>query len=154
MTEYTLGVFGILAICGLLSLVCYGSGVAEKTAVGIISAYIIISPLLTMVWSIDPSVVIDSLTDGGYRTDAGPSFVAEEAFSEGIRLAVSEKFSIDKENIRVKILDFDMEKMSCRQIKIYLEGMGIIADYRGVESYVNSLGMGECKVEINLGTVE
>ena len=151
MTEYTLGVFGILAICGVLSLLCYGSGRAEQTALGIIAAHLIISPLVTTIFSIDPSDAFDSLTGGEYETDVSPSLVAEEAFAEGVRLAVADKFSIDKENIRVKVNNFNMEKMSCDKIKLFLDGKEVFADYRGIESYVNSLEMGECKVEILLG---
>ena len=150
MTEYSISVFGILALFGILSLICYGSGRAEKTALGIITAFIIISPIVTMLWNIDPSDALDSLT-GSYEPDVDPSAVAEEAFAKGIREAVAEKFIINKEDIRVKIINFNMEKMSCEQIKIHLEGAGALNDYRGIESYVSGLGMGECKVEINLG---
>ena len=151
MTEYALAAFAILAISGLLSLVCYGSGTAEKTAVGIIVAFIIISPLVTAVRDIDLDSALDSLTGGGYQSDANPSPVVEEAFAEGIKRAVADKFSIDRENIRVKIINFDMKNMSCEQIVIFLQGRGVFADYRGIESYVNSLEMGECRVEIQLG---
>ena len=151
MTEYTLGTFAILAICGVLSLISYGSGVTEKAAVGIVAAFVILSPLVTELKNIDLEGALDSLTGGSYETDADPSLVAEEAFAKGIRRAVAERFSLKEENIRVKIIDFDMEKMSSGQIKIFLGGSAALADYRGIESYVNSLGMGECDVEIQLG---
>lgn len=151
MTEYALGAFAILAISCLLSLVCYGSGTAEKTAVGIIAAFIIISPLVTAVRDIDIDSALDSITGGGYESEVSPSPVAEDAFAEGIKRAVADKFSVDKENIRVKIIDFDMKNMSCGQIVIFLRGTGVFADYRGIESYINSLGMGECRVEVELG---
>ena len=89
--------------------------------------------------------------EGEYETDADPSHVAEAAFADGIRNAVAEKFYIDKENIRVKIRNFDMEKMSCDQIMIFLDGAGVFADYRGIEEYINGFEMGECEVEITLG---
>lgn len=151
MNEYTLSVFAICAICGLMSLLCYGSGTAEKTAVGIVSAFIIISPLVTAVRNIDIDKALDLLTGGSYETDADCSAVAEEAFAKGIGQAVADKFSLDKEDIRVKIIDFNMETMSARQIKISLSGTAALADYRGIESYVNSLEMGECRVEIEIG---
>lgn len=151
MTEYTLAVFAVLVLCGLLSLLCYGSGTAEKTAVGIIAAFVIISPLVTSFKNIDIDKALDSLTGGSYEADADCSQVAEEAFAEGIAQAVADKFYLNKENIRVKIIDFDMKKMSAEQIKIALRGGAAFADYRGIEAYVNSLEMGECTVEIEIG---
>ena len=45
MSEYAISIFTILFISGALSLLCYGSGKAEKTAIGIvIPRYVIISP--------------------------------------------------------------------------------------------------------------
>ena len=38
MSEYAISIFTILFISGALSLLCYGSGKAEKTAIGIITA--------------------------------------------------------------------------------------------------------------------
>ena len=154
MTEYSISVFGALALFGLLSLICYGTGKVEKTALGIITAFIIISPLVNMIWGIDISSALDSIVGGEYETDADPAYVAEEAFAKGIKETVAERFMINKEDIRVKIINFNMENMSCEQIRIYLEGAGVLNDYRGIESYVNGLGMGECKVEIDFGKRE
>ena len=151
MNEYALGVFAILLLSGLLSLLFYGSGEAEKTAIGIIVAFAIISPIITVVGDIDIDKALDSLSGGSYETDADPSVIAEDAFADGIARAVADKFSLDKDNIRVKIIDFDMEKMRARQIKISLVGAAALADYRGIEGYVNGLGMGECRVEIEIG---
>lgn len=151
MTEYTLCIFSVCVISGLVSLLCYGSGTAEKTAVGIITAFIIISPLVTAVKNIDIEAALDSLTGTGVEIGADPSLVAEEAFAKGIIQAVADKFSLDKENVRVKIVGFDLEKMSAEQIKITLSGVAVLADYRGIESYINSLEMGVCSVEIEIG---
>ena len=151
MTEYSISVFGVLALTGALSLICYGSGKTEKAALGIIAAFIIISPLVTAISKVDTTEVLDSLTGGGYETDADPSYVAEEAFAKGIKAAVTERFSVKAENISVRIINFDIKTMSCEQIKIYLDGAGAFADYRGIEDYVSGLGMGECSVEIIFG---
>ena len=151
MMEYSVGVFGVLAIFGAISLICYGSGNAEKIALGIIAAFIIISPIIAVIRDIDPMDAFGSLTGDGYETDADPSYVAEEAFAGGIKSAVSEKFSIKEENISVRIVDFDIKTMSCEQIKIYLDGVGAFADYRSIEDYVGGLGMGDCSVEIVFG---
>lgn len=151
MTQYALGTFVILAISGILSLLSYGFGTSEKIAVGIITAFIIISPILSAVRQVDASGLLDSITDSGYEPDKTPSLVAEKAFAEGIKSAISEKYTIDKDNIRVKITAFDMKAMMAGEIKIFLCGRAALADYRGIEEYVNGLGMGVCRVEIELG---
>ena len=151
MTEYAIAVFGFLALCGCLSILFYGEGQAERSAIGIIAAFIIISPIVTLVSEADFSFLLD-ITDGsGYESEITPAEIAEEGFIQGIKTAVSDKFFINKEDIRVKAEGFDMEKMSCQGIRIYLSGSAVLADYRGIEQYLNSLGMGECRVEIQLG---
>ena len=154
MIEYSIGVFGVLAILGAASLICYGSGTAEKTAMGIIAAFIIISPIVAVIRDIDPTIAMGSLTGDGYEADADPTYVAEEAFALGIKNAVIERFSVSAEDISVRTLNFDMESMSCEMIKIYLNGKGAFADYKGIEDYVDALGMGEWSVEITFGKGE
>ena len=153
MSEYAISIFTILFISGALSLLCYGSGKAEKTAIGIITAFVIISPIITSLKNIDIDSVLDSFTGGSYESDVDPSNVAKEAFSEGIKTAVSDKFLINKENISVKCVGFDMKKMTAEEIVIFLSGSAVTSDYRGIQSYVNSLGLGGCRVEIQLGRV-
>jgi hypothetical protein len=151
MTEYTLSAFGFLALSGMLSLLLYGEGRAERAAMGIISAFLLISPLVTLASTVDLSS-LQNIGDGsGYESDLDPSEVADRAFAEGIRMDVAEKFLINKEDIRVRTVDFDMEKMKCLRIEIFLSGAASFADYRGIEEYVTGLGMGECRVEIQLG---
>lgn len=151
MNEYTVSVFSICAFVGLLSLLCYGSGGTEKTAVSIIAAFVIISPIVTAIHTVNFDSVLDIFSDGGYETDADCTAVAEEAFATGITKAVAEKFNFYEKEVRVKITNFNMEKMSAEQIKITLCGSAALADYRGVEEYVDSFDMGECRVEIEIG---
>ena len=151
MSEYFIDVFCILFVAGALSLLCFDSGKAEKTAIGIITAFVILSPIITALKEVDIDRALDSFVDQGYETDVSPSFVAEEAFAEGIKEAVAEKFSVNKENISVKVVDFDMKNMNAKEIVIFLSGTAVSSDYRGIKSYVNQLGLGECRVEIQLG---
>ena len=95
--------------------------------------------------------IIESVTDGNYEIEADPSAVAEEAFADGIKTAIADKFLLNKEDISLKIKDFDMKSMRCAEIVIFLSGSAVLSDYRGIEAYINSLGMGECRVEIQLG---
>lgn len=151
MTEYAVATFGFLAISGMLSLIPYGDGRAERGVMSIIAAFIIISPLVTLVSEVDFSAMLDNLDGSGYDSGLSPSEIAEEGLIDGIKSVVAEKFLINKEDIRVKVEGFDIEKMYCESIRIYLSGSASLADYRGIEQYVSSLGMGECRVEIQLG---
>lgn len=151
MSEYAITLLGMLFISGVLSLLCYGQGRAEKAAVGIITAFVILSPVVSAASSFDISEALTKIPFGDYDSDADPSTVAEEGFAQGIKNAVCENFLINKENISVKINDFDMKNMKCREIVIFLSGSAVMSDYRGIESYIEGLGMGECRVEIQLG---
>jgi hypothetical protein len=75
----------------------------------------------------------------------------EEFFADGVALAVAEKFSLDRDDIRVSLRNFNIENMSAERIRLTLSGVAALADYKAVERYVNSLDIGECDVEIEIG---
>ena len=151
MNEYALTVFSVCVITGVLGLVSYGSGRAEKLALGVITLYIIIAPLVSELGNIDIDSLFDKTTMPEYELEGGFSQVAEDAFAEGIAKAVAEEFSVDLENIRVKIRGFDFENMRAEQITVILSGRSVAADYRSIEKYLNDLDVGVCRVEIEIG---
>ena len=99
----------------------------------------------------DIDSIFDKITLPEQELEGGYSEVAEEAFSEGIARAVAEEFSLNKENIRVKIRGFDFENMRADSITVILSGRSVTADYRAIEKYFNGLDVGVCKVEIEIG---
>ena len=151
MNEYVLTVFAVCVITGVLGLISYGSGRAEKLALGVITLYIIIAPLVSALSDMDIDSIFDKITLPEQELEGGYSEVAEEAFSEGIARAVAEEFSLNKENIRVKIRGFDFENMRADSITVILSGRSVTADYRAIEKYFNGLDVGVCKVEIEIG---
>ena len=151
MMEYALTVFAVCVIFGLLCLFSYGSGGAEKMALGIITLYLIIAPIVIEVGNIDLDGLFDKITTPDYETNGGYAEIAEDAFAEGIVKAVAEEFSLDKSNIRVRLYDFDFDKMQAKNIVVILSGRAAMADYRAVDRYVNQLEIGVCKVEIEIG---
>lgn len=151
MTEYALSVFSILVVVGIGSLVCYGSAGAEKQALWIIAAFVILSPIISALGNIEISDIIYDLPSDDPQLGDGYSAVVEEAFSDGVARAVADKFLLKEENIRVKLSGFDAKEMRAEKIKITLTGTAVMADRRGIENYVNSLNLGECKVEIEIG---
>lgn len=145
MTEYMIGVFVIAAALGVMRLLGYRSGNMEKLALGIICLYVIISPLRSL---------LDLNFDGFWdipeiETEDGSAAVLEDAMAEGIARAVVEEFSLRRGDVSVRLFGFDKEVMTADKIKIILSGGAVTADYRGIESFVNKMNIGECKVEIS-----
>lgn len=151
MKEYFLLVFAICVICGVVGLLCYGSGKAERLAVGIIALYVIVSPIAT--GFDDLKLNVDGLFPDreDIEVDTGYATILEEAFIDGVKGAINEKFSIKKENIRVKTQGFDPERMTCDSICVTLRGIAVLADVESVVKYLNELSIGECSVEIEIG---
>ncbi len=151
MTEYAITVFAICAIVGVLSLISYGSGKAESLSLSIITLFVIASPIVSAAGSFDIDGWLSSIGSPDYEVDSEYGAVLEESFAEGIALAVADKFSLNKEDIRVRVWGFDPENMRADNIKIILSGRAALADYKAVESYIDRLEMGECSVEIEIG---
>lgn len=151
MNGYALSVFAICLIGGALTLLSHGSGMGERLAIGIVTLYIIISPLAEGLSDFNLDRFIDSLQGESVQVAPGHEGVIEDAFSDGVARAVAERFSLDRENIRVSLRNFDIENMRAEKIRLTLSGSAALADYKAVEKYVNSLDLGECDVEIEIG---
>lgn len=151
MNGYAFAVFSICLVGGALSLLFHGSGRGERMVLGIVTLYIIISPLADGLSDFDLDRWLEELR--GESVSVAPEYegVLEESFADGVALAVAEKFSLERENIRVDLRNFDVESMSAERIRVTLSGVAALADYKAVEKYLNSLDLGECDVEIEIG---
>ena len=76
---------------------------------------------------------------------------AKDAFSQGIRSLLCEKYGVDEGCVEVAVEDFDAKIMRAGKIKITLLGEAALLDYRGIEKYIEECNLGECEVEIRLG---
>ncbi len=151
MSEYAIGVFVISALVGLLSHIAYkGKSDPSGFALAIVLLYVVISPLADMVGEMDTDSFFGTDYDSSLVGD-GYSGVAEQAFAEGIRSAVADEFSLDGENIRVELYGFDFERMRAERIRVILSGKAALADYKGIEKYINGLERGVCECEIEIG---
>lgn len=147
MNNYALCVFVTTAILSVARIVGYKSGNMERLALGIICAYVILSPLRG--FSADR---LDSLlTPPDISIENGAEAVLEDAVAEGVASAVSAEFSLKKADISVRLFGFDSENMKAEKIEIILSGSALTADYRSIESFVNKMEIGECRVEISFG---
>ena len=147
------GGFQIFAIClvgGVCLSLAYGLGRAERRAIGIIVLSVILSPLYNIPSDFDPnSLLSDTRLPDGDNAQLGA--VIEQAFADGIACGVAEKFSLNVEDIRIRIYGFDYEALRCDRIRIILSGRAALADYKAIEKYVNGMDIGECDVEIEIG---
>ena len=147
MKEYAASIFVMAALLSVLRIVGYKSGNMERLALGIICVYVLISPLATL-RSEGISGVLDT---PNIEVENGASSVIENALCEGIEQAVAEEFSLNESYISVRLFGFDAETMRAEKIEIILSGSAVTRDYRAIESYVNKMEIGECRVEISFG---
>ena len=145
MKAYVIGVFLIATIVSMLRMIGYRSGVSERLALGIICVYIVLSPI--------KNLTADSLDDlfdiPEVETEDGAGQILEDALATGIARSIADEFSLKPENISVNLFDFDKESMTAGKIEIILSGSAVTADYRLIESFVNEMNIGECRVEIS-----
>ena len=151
MKEYALAVFGICAIIGALSLLTYGSGRTESLSIGIICLFIRASPIAEVSLRVDTDGWLGSVSIPDGEISSGYDEVVEDAFADGIKRAIADKFSLNKDDIRVRLTNFDSKNMFAEKIRVVLSGRAALADYVAVEKYLNGLSMGECSVEIEIG---
>ena len=145
MKAYVIGVFLIATIISMLRLIGYRSGVSERLALGIICVYIVLSPIKNL-----SAESLDDLFDlPEIETEDGAGQILEEALATGIARSISDEFSLKMENITVNLSNFDKESMTAGKIEIILSGPAVTADYRLIESFVNEMNIGECRVEIS-----
>ncbi len=151
MTEYALAVFGICCVVGVLSLITYGSGRAEAISLGIITLFIIASPIAEAVGQADPDGWLEFEDTPKLDIESGYGEYLEDAFAEGICSAVAEKFDLNKEDIGVRLYGFDEKTMTAERARVILSGRAALADSKAVLRYLGELSVGECSVEIDIG---
>lgn len=159
MAEYFVSVTAVSAFLGLLSFLSYPSA-SEKTvkfASSVLLLYTVAMPVVAFVSDIADGTVwleIDEIVDGlgGSVTEDGEyKRVAEEAFSEGIRRLVADRYGISTDKVEVYVFGYDFENMRADKIKVVMRGAAGLKDLRLVEEYLNGLNMGECEVRSDFG---
>ncbi len=151
MSGYALGVFAICLISGICLTLYQGSGKSQNLALGIITLWVILSPLGEIVGHFDPDAWLDSIKIPEYEGGDEMNYIIEDAFADGISRAVAERFSLEDKDIRIRLYGFDKTEMRAEKIMIILSGRAALADYKAVEKYVREMEVGECNVEIEIG---
>ena len=151
MNGYFLTVFAACATLGALGMITYKENSAiERAALAIIILYTVSAPIAEAVLSGDGGFVIDINTNEENMIDDGYIEVAKEAFERGICRAVADKYSLNEGDVSVRAVNFTFSEMKAEKIKVLLTGLAALCDSRGVEKYLNGLGIGECEVNIEI----
>ncbi len=144
----------VIVMSLLISLVGYlsYSGGGDKTvkfAVYLLLLYVSVSPLIDLVGSIADS---DAIIDSEIIADESGEYldVAKTAFEEGVCKLLCTEYNLNAENVAVIVFGFDFENMRAESIKVVLSGSNVHADWRSIENYVYTLGLGKCEVNIRL----
>lgn len=152
MIEYMQAVFIVSAIFSLLGKISYKSALdsARRIGFGILFVFVITAPLFTMLGEISKTDIDKIFSD--FESYEGADYaVAELSLEEGILKCISNEFNIKEENLVVMVENFDISKRRADRVRVILSGAAITADYNKIENYVESLEIGECDVEIEIG---
>lgn len=151
MTEYMLSVFAVTAALGLCSLALYKDSFegVSKFAFSVILISAVLSPLSRIAAERPPdfSLKLPELPAGEREYEE----VARKAFCDGIVAALKSEYSLNDGEVLVSVSGFEFEKMRAELVRVTLRGRGILLDRKKTEDYVESLGVGECEVKIEIG---
>ncbi|MBR3805936.1 MAG: hypothetical protein IKJ13_03770 [Clostridia bacterium] len=152
MNEYMISLFAVSSVLPLLSLISYKSRLdgVRKFAFGILLFSVASSPFINALSELisgDFSDIVppEDITDGDSEQ------IFEEAFSQGIKTSVCEKFGLKAGEVRVLIVGFVPEKWRAEKIRVILSGTAALSDYHEIERYINNMEIGECETEIEIG---
>lgn len=152
MKEYLIAVVLISAMVSLASHFLSGTDAARygRLALSVVLLFAVLSPLTAL---LDTLPKLPDLPAPPTEEGDAPLYEvrAEEAFCEGIRAAVCEKFSLDASALSVRTEGFDVTAMRAERIRILLKGNGIFADSFAIAAFVEAEGLGECEVEMEFG---
>ncbi len=155
MAEYILPIVIISAVTGMLSFISYpeAGDKASKFAASVLIIYVSLMPMLSFIGDISKVDIEGFFEEIKTEENVGdPEYikVTEEAFKEGICKLLVTKYGIKRENIKIYVFNFDFEAMRAESVKIILSGRAAAADARGMESYLNTLALGDFEVNIEL----
>ena len=154
ISGYLISLIGISALVGVSSYLSYG-GSQDKTAkaaVSIILVYVIVTPVLHTLSSFSVSenyFDYENITDTTVENSELHTS-AKEAFENGIKRLVIQKYSAKEGEVSVIAFGFDVTKMKAEKIKIILVGASVMLDNRSMSAYITELGLGECEVELHV----
>ena len=149
MTELFVSVFLASVIIGIATQLIHSRhrGQVSAFSLGAIFLFVLVSaiPSFAPVELDIESLLPDGESEGEYY------YVTRDAVCEGIAKAVADKFGFSEDNVSVELINFDFDNMRCDTVVVTLGGTAALGDYRRVEEFVREIGIGECRVDVQIG---
>jgi hypothetical protein len=149
MTALMLSVFSASAALGLAWQTAHSRcrGRTTAFALGIMLVFVVVSSLpRDMRFEFDIEKFLpESGNVGEYY------YVTRDAVEGAISHAVADEFGLSDGNISVGLINFDFENMHSDTVVVTLSGKAVTADYKEIEKFVNGLGIGRCRVDVEIG---
>lgn len=153
MKEYLIGITAVAALVSFATLFLKGKE-TERPAKIVFGLLLLCRMLLPLSGLLSDAVEkLGGETTLPQETEDTPLYeeTAERAFADGIVRSVSEKFSIPRENMTLRLENFDFRTMHAEKIFLTLRGRGALSDPRQVERYITEAGLGDCEVDLEIG---
>lgn len=154
MSGYLTTLMAITILVGVCSYVSYGEKRDKclKFAASLITLYAISSPIVTLIIDAEKYQIYDGDIEDSIGNLEETEFFqsAQEGFCLGIKKYVCGKFSLSEDDVKVIALEFDVQNMKAKNIRIILSGKAVTADSRAIAFLVSDSGLGECEVHIGV----
>jgi hypothetical protein len=151
LREYIASLICAAAILAVLSVLSYkyDSDAGRRAAFAVLIIWITLVPLAKHINKNEISFPTFDTDMSEYKEEY--KSVAENAFTDGVKAMICEKFSLESDLVDVRVYGFDFEKMKAERIKVLLSGKAAAASYKDIEEYVEDSRLGECDAEIEIG---
>lgn len=150
MGNYFIYIIALLFTVAFSSFLSYDTekARASRTALGVI----MLVALTALCFDVLADLQSFSFSDvPEYNASEGESFTEQslsDAFAEGVKLAITDRFSFSEQDVEVSCIGFDVNSVSAERICVSLSGRAAFADVRAVREYVKKLRLGECEVTV------
>ena len=154
MNVYLASLIATSALVGISSYISFSDtgGGTVRTALSLIIICTVINPVVSLVREVERLEIgeyeLEEFIPEINESEFGKN--AKDAFEDGVKKFICEKFSLNDSEVRVVLIGFDTINMKTEKIKVTLYGDGAYSDLRGIAYEISSLGVGECEVEIGV----
>ena len=149
MTELFVSVFSISVTVGLATHLMHARyrGHITTFSLGVIFLFVAVSAV--------PRIDMPDLDINGLLPDAGAHgdgyYAVRAAVCDGIARTVADEFGFGDGEVSAELIGFDIENMRCDTVVVTLCGTAALGDYKRVERFVSEIGIGECRVDVQIG---
>ncbi len=141
---YAVSVLLTVSFCSFISVMGEHAKYV-KLALGLILLAALATPIVSAISDFSmPELSYSESGEGGEVAEE----VLKQAYEDGIRAALSDKFSLSSDEVAVSVSGFDRERLSAEAANVTLSGSAALADVRGIRGYVRE-NFCECEVFID-----